>query len=221
MCPTQAKGPGGPIMASGIDGMVLSPEIKRLAKEARDKGIEERLKEGTGPGEAESDEIDLAFLPDEFEYEIGDRVYVLRDLKIIQIRQLLRLVAKSDIRLRLNLDFTDPDALGQLKIEDIIADLIGQNIANVLRGLGDGLSEFFAIILNLEGEPLKQKNILKHADFFDTELDPAQATEVLSDFFAIGKRMQARASERAEARRAKLRARADEMKKAQAESETR
>lgn len=214
MCPTQ------PIMASGIDGMVLSPEVKRLAKEARDKGLEERLKQGAEPGagEAESEDIDLAFLPDEFEYEIGDRVYVLRDLKIIQIRQLLKLIARSDIRLRLNLDFTDPGALGKLQIEDIIADLIGQNIANVLNGLGDGLSEFFAIILTRQGQGLKEKNILKDAQHFDTELDPAQATEVLSDFFAVGKRMQARAKERARARRQRLKARAAEMGKTEPET---
>jgi|GEM_PF-5916087 len=198
--PTQAQ----PLIASGIEGMCLPDSVKKLAQKAKAE-VEAEAAMGEGPG-TDKDEIDLEFLPEEFRHTIGGRVYVLRDLKIHQIRQLLKLVARSDVRLTLNIDFTDPAALGKIDPVDILTDLIGQNIANVLNGLGDGLHELFAIILTREDQRLQDKKIMDEAKHFDFELDPDQGAEILSDFFDVGRRMQAKAKARSEARKVRLKA---------------
>lgn len=94
-----------------------------------------------------------------FVYEINGKKYTQSKLVLGQVQQLLGLL--MDVR--------------------IPAVLTGPNI---LAALGNKLSRGFAIVLNPEGIPLKDKDLDELENEFMWALDDETAAQVVEDFFA-------------------------------------
>ena len=212
--PTQA----GPVIAGGIDGMCLPPGVREIARKAKAEVQEAAaIEEANGSGDKPEPEIELAFLPEEFRHEIGDRVYILRDLKLIQQEEILRTVSRSNAALA-------PVAKDFLKhgAEMALARLVSGGLKNMIGALGEVAPQFFAIILIPEGEPLRSAlkpiTLRMRAEHFEENLAFGQEAEIIRDFFDLAKKMLAADRIRSEGRTASLKAHADKMKAEAAET---
>lgn len=194
-----------PRIVNRLEDMHIPDEARKFAEQAiremRDVSPEEFL--GTMPEKIPP----IPFVSAECRYEIGegaDRVvYIQRKPKLMQIKQLLKMLQHSDI------DFGDVDLTPSREgLDQIVGLLTKMGVNGVLSVLGDGIPAALAILLTPEGVRLQDKNLLEIQEHLELCLDPDQGVEIAADFFDYVKAVRAKAERKLAERSLRLKAQA-------------
>jgi hypothetical protein len=129
---------------------------------------------GNGGGEADA----IPFLPEHCTWTIGGTEYELRSPVIKQEKQILELARESQKKLGpVKIDGADIKKSAKKAAEAVFS------IDSLVTVLGDGISQFFAIILTPKDMAVKEKNLAEIAEHLECEMSLTQQAEVLQDFF--------------------------------------
>jgi hypothetical protein len=154
-----------------LDAMEQSGELEQAARDFAGTG---RAANGNGGGQPE----EIPFLPEYRTWTVGDVEYELRSPVIKQEKQILALLSESQQK------------LGPIKIDGgNIKKSLKQtaqaafSLENLVGVLGDGIAQFFAIIVTPKGMAVKDKKLDEIALHLEDNLSLTQQAEMLKDFF--------------------------------------